>query len=191
MQCMAADLATGLAECEKNTAIELQLFKETDDVNHVLKAADVIRRLDFIGAAVNATNGNDTVLRLKLEFLQACYDARDHGYDLTNHPRITTVVSPPWGSADVPFSGMDPKDIKDPVLRKEYEDKIADNERRRHKHDRELVLQRVLDDNLRTVGHLLRGQRDPTCRQHFMEIVDATIKEKKLREKLVESVSPK
>jgi hypothetical protein len=188
---MAADLAKGLEECEKNTAAEMQLFKQTDDVSHVLKAADVIGRLDFIGAAVNATNGNDTVLRLKLQFLQACYDARDHGYDLTNHPLIKTVVSPPWGSADVTFSGMDPRDIKDPVLRKEYEDKIAENERRAHKHHRELVLQRVLDDSLRTVGHLLRGQRDPACRQHFMEIVDATIKEKKLGEKVVESASPK
>lgn len=41
--------------------------------------------------------------------------------------RVTMNVSPPAGAAQVTFSGMDPAEIKNPILRKQYEVSIAEN----------------------------------------------------------------
>ena len=37
-------------------------------------------------------------------------------------------ISPPAGAAQVTFPGLDPAEIKDPTLRKQYEASIAEND---------------------------------------------------------------
>jgi len=126
-----------------------------------------------------------TILRLKLEVLEACFMAQDKTYDIKNPPPFSTVASPGLGP-DL-WSGMKPEDVKDPVIRKRYEEAIVENNRRKAKHMRESELQYLNDYLISDIRGHLTGRKLETLRQD-VAIIKKTIKNPGVMKKIREEV---
>jgi len=152
-------------------------FKQTGDYAYLVKAWDAVSSIK------NAQSG----IELKLTVLQVCYKARDMAYDPTADHHITLNVTPPLGGRQSLFSGMYPKDIQDPVVRKKFEEDIAENNRREQKLNKERKLQQIQDALINNVRVVLKGQpKESPFKKRVIQLIDSTITEKELKEKLLE-----
>jgi hypothetical protein len=100
------------------------------------------------------------LLRLQIRVTLAAYAARDWNYDFHDYPRFSTRAAVPPGAGH--FPGMDPEKIRDPEVRRVYQERIAENERRKAKFMREKELQTIIDDGIRVIRkhvHFFRHRR--------------------------------
>ena len=138
----------------------------------------------------------DNILELRLLVLNKCFKERDHAYDLDNPPMVYSNVAPPLWIAEhqMIIAGMKPEDVIDPEARKEYEEDIAENNRRRDKWTREHDLQYLIDWDILFLeiymGHemqRLNMQENPEPRNQLWKSIEANIENEDLRKRLRES----
>lgn len=92
------------------------------------------------------------VLRQTLQVLQFCDQARDKNYDVKTADRGTINVSPPMLPGRRPYmSGVAPECIEEPEVRQAYIEKLAENQRKCKKYDRESRLEETLNRGIREV----------------------------------------
>ena len=122
----------------------------------------------------------ETVLGLRLKIVEVSFGARDSEYDLTKDANFSTKVMPPVSKVkQFLMPGMAPSDVKDPEARKQYELAIAENNRRRAKHVRELQLQRLMDTGVRDLRmRLLNLRTEPENLQRAVAIIKEQAKDK-------------
>lgn len=126
------------------------------------------------------------VLRLSLALLEMCFISRDKAYDIKNHPPFTINVSPGLGPGL--WAGMAPRDVKDPEIRKKYEEAIAENKQRETKLAREKRLQEFIDSGISNIrGHLNLSRELGTIRQDAT-LIKNTIKDPALLKRIKEEV---
>lgn len=127
------------------------------------------------------------IIKTTLKVLEKCYEARDQEYSITNHPPFYTQVCPPLGGGQIMVSGMDPKDVKDPEVRKQYEEAIAGNNCRRAKHRRERALQKILDHGILNIQKRIEAlPSDAKKGNSGINIIKSTVKNEKLREEILQ-----
>jgi hypothetical protein len=173
--CFAGANAGNTNDQETIVRSTLDEFKRTGDYSLLVKAYN----------AIHLGSNSQASIELKLDILEFCYQTRDWAYDLNADHSISINVGMPPSSNDVVFAGMDPKDVKDPVLRKQYEDAIAANNRRKEKDVRERTLQHMHDGLINDIVVLMQAEpKDSAVRKHTLDLINTTIQEKKLQEEL-------
>jgi len=150
-RCEDGSVPDGCATPEEQVSRGLREFREDNDHRSLERAYSLLPSLIASAEAARNKQDRDRALLLMLEFLAECNEAHDKTYDLNDHPPFFTKVMPPLGSARTVIAGMDPKEIKDPEARKQYEEEIAENTRRKEKYQRERILQRVLSGGVRHI----------------------------------------
>jgi hypothetical protein len=107
---------------EMETAIlELAAFDETKEVNHLDNAIRATESIDVTKLAGNLREG-DPRQRTAIQWFQvlvAIDQNLDPNFD-ENDPPEESIIPPAWGGIEYP-SSADPKSIKDPATRAEYE----------------------------------------------------------------------
>jgi len=106
---------------------ELNRFDQQKDLDALVKAAEII---DRIGPERNLDLEQRAVAkRVKLELWLSLLNAIDKKIDPKFDPKDVPALSvaPPAVEGQVTFAGMDPKGIKDPAARREYEEAIERN----------------------------------------------------------------
>jgi hypothetical protein len=164
----------------------LERFDTEDEPQLLREAYIIVRSFPLNRSRDDWEQENKFVIEKSLRVLEKCYEARDHEYDLLNPPPIFMKVAPPLGSAEVTFSGMDPKGIKDPEIRRQYEEAIAENDRRRSKHRRERHLQNIIDRGIKHI--LMRIEALPSDEDKTSagaSIIFNSVNNERLREKIL------
>lgn len=132
----------------------------------------------------------DKILELRLLVLNKCFKERDYTYGFDNPPICYTNVAPPLWIAEhqMIIAGMPPEDVIDPKARKEYEEGIAENNRRRDKFAREHDLQYLVDSEIRYIEQYMYNiQREPERQNQMWKSIEANIESEDLRKKLREA----
>lgn len=72
-------------------------------------------------------------------------------------------------------------------MRKKFEEDIAENNRREQKLNKERKLQQIQDALINNVRVVLKGQpKESPFKKRVIQLIDSTITEKELKEKLLE-----
>jgi len=72
-------------------------------------------------------------------------------------------------------------------VRKKFEEDIAENNRREQKLNKERKLQQIQDALINNVRVVLKGQpKESPFKKRVIQLIDSTITEKELKEKLLE-----
>jgi hypothetical protein len=147
-----------------------------------------------ISASLNPRGGQEQLsaldercLRLQLKVLIALQEACDPHYDRnaeTNAVYLNLVPPPAKSGLQYP-SGIAPQAIKDPEVRRGYEEAIAKNQRRNAKLEREMTLSRGVDHVLMNIWIFTkRGfPQNSAARKQASEIVQKTLPNKNLVER--------
>lgn len=153
-----------------------------------------------VASSMNPGGGNEVLskldedsLRLQLKVLLALDKARDSHYDRKAETNMVYAnIAPPLTKTPGFYAaGMDPKAIKDPEARKAYEDALAENQRRNVKLKREMSISRGVDYAVIDLWHFVRNLAPNSApKTKALKIIDATIPNKTLRNRLTSEGSP-
>jgi len=186
------DMMRHLTERNEDVRQELAQFEAKKDPEFLRKAYRSISAVPIDQSQQNWKEACHGIIRTTLRIAEKCYSARDYSYDLENHPPLYTKVSPPLGSAPFIVAGMDPKLIKDPDARKQYEEAIAENDRRCAKDSRERSLQQTLDRciwRLQVLVKCLPPNEEPG--NSGIEIIKSAVKQEALRDLILRQIAEK
>lgn len=174
-------LANLLNEVERAVTNELQLFDADNKVEHLKRALEIAESLDRTAHQKKySPEAALAKIRLMLVVADKCFKARDKSYDVRKMPDCVVRVFPPPSAGPNAYPGMPPEEIKDPEARKQYEAAIAENERKRAKHKRELELQRMIDRAVRFAQLFLEG-RPPERRDALLGVLTNAVQEVEIR----------
>lgn len=188
---IAAETADVLSACQTNIAMEIQAFRADGNHKHLIQANSLAIRLPYYSRSHVPVIHADDILIIKINTIKACYLARDKAYNIGADHGIMFTIMPPLGAGPVALAGMDPLAIKDPVVRKQYEDAIADNDRRNAKDIRERDLQQAIDSGLNHLKMLYRNVRtDARAQEAFIGILTNSITDVGLRRLLLNQIAP-
>lgn len=158
----AAASARALADALERAETVRRILDEVDktgDTASLSKAYDLAACVIPQPEEKAAAAAWDILLMARLRVLAKCYRARDHSYDPTKPANCTMSVSPPLWAAQAGhqmiISGMDPKHVRDPEARRQYEADIAENDRKKARHRRERELQNVADRGIADAQKLI------------------------------------
>ncbi len=177
-----------LKDAEVKVRARLEQFSKTHDAELLVEAGKLAASMNPRGGSTALSALDEGSLRLQLKVIVALAGARDPHYDrnaATNS--VYRNVMPPLNKGTEPLmSGMDPKAIKDPEVRKAYEDAIAENARREEKLRQEMTISRALDHAVIDVWvFVMHGLREGSAgRKSALEIIDKTIFDKNIRSRL-------
>lgn len=119
---------------------QIRAFALSRNADDLQRALDSLKEPFWVGPGTTNSQGGTMhslrkapadaeIVRPWLEFY-AAVDAADAVMRRDFKMPVTHVYPPPQAGVSAP-GGVDPMEIKDPELRKQYEEKIAENERRR------------------------------------------------------------
>lgn len=128
------------------------------------------------------------IMETTLRILEECYEARDHEYDIADHRPFYTQVCPPLGGEQIIVSGMDPKEVKDPEVRKLYEQAIVENNRRKAEYRREKALQDILDRGILHIQECVEALPSDAERGDAIIAIKKSVKNGMLRERILQRV---
>ena len=186
------DLDTLLDDMEiqfRNNLAEYEKSKEIDYLQEAQKTISVM------APSLDRTQKGwekraQRLFELRLLLLNKCFNERDYEYDLDNPPTMYTKVSPPLWAAEHQMNliaGMRPEDIVDPEARRQYEEAIAENNRKIEKHRREKGLHDIVERQILFVsGYMRDTQRHPERQPSMWESIDTVIESEVLRNRLRE-----
>lgn len=125
-----------------------------------------------------------------LMVLAAVDEESDPSFDPSDVPSLS--VTPPVVHGVVLDSGIDPKHVKDPQARKEYEQAIARNAEKSRRYNFQIGLRRIDDEVMGFVTQSVNGQWGTTeaGRQEIQKAVNEYVKNEKRKaciEELLES----
>ena len=177
-----------LKDAQVKVHARLEQFSKTHDAELLVEAGKLAASMNPRGGSDALSKLDEGSLRLQLEVIVALAAARDPHYDrnaATN--RVYLNVMPPLNKGtEILVSGMDPKAIKDPEVRKAYEDALAENARREEKLRREMAISRALEHaEIKVWVFVMRGLRDGSeARKSAVGIIDQTVFDKNIRSRL-------
>lgn len=148
--CITAALVSGGAEAEIGPAEVLARIKtsiQAKDTHAIEVACKEASRL--VKESSEQQGPDEMARREKLEFRLSVLERIVAGIEKNAKPEI---VYHNIGAPGVPLSGMDPQYVKDPVVRKEYERRIAENNQRSEKNLRNDSLARLREKWIENVS---------------------------------------
>jgi len=167
-----------------------------------LKAAVAAKDIDATGAACNEAarisgepyqggpmyptqNGPAGLTRReKLEFRLGVLDRLVTGID-QDELRHEAFALNVWAPG-VPSAGMDPRDVKNPLVRKEYERRIAENKRKADNNRRNNLLEHLKTNWIRSTEYIVARyyRNDPADMAEFNSALSAVVHDEALRSQL-------
>ena len=183
------------------TNAEAQLQLKLDQFATNSSHYELLLDAQKISASLNPRGDNKTslnpldegCLRLQLKVLLALARARDPRYDPSSPIDWPAAELVPPGTNGMKYpSGVDPKAIKEPDVRKAYEEAIAENKRRSAKLKRELALSRGEDYAVMDIWIFVkRGlPENSTARKRAFEIIQKTVSDESVLKRLKSDSMP-
>lgn len=128
------------------------------------------------------------VFKLRLLLLNKCFNERDYSYDF---PSLPIKVSPPRWALNHQgnlIAGMRPEDVIDPEARRQYEEAIAENNRKRDKREREWKLQDIVEDQiLLLTNYMINMRRKPEPQSQMWNSVETMVESQTLKDRLLKA----
>jgi hypothetical protein len=189
------DSQEALKKAQTEVRLKLEQFaKDNADYEPLLSAQKLSASLNPRGDKTHLTKLDEECLRLQLKVLLALANARDPHYDRDAPENIVYMnLAPPLTKGnEAMVSGMDPKGIKDPEVRKAYEDAIAQNHRRAEKLNREMAISRGVDNALIDIWVFVKigFPENSASRREAIEIVQKTIPDRILLDRFNSGTMP-
>jgi hypothetical protein len=177
-----AALETAIAEELKRHAVEP---RPRTNLIHLETACSQAFRQWQTPTDISRSPWKDRVLEIRLLVLNAAGADRDKDYDLTRSDPFQMRVMPRVTNEqfDV-FPGMDPAQVRDPGVRKEYEEAIAENAARRARWEREDKLEELIEFGVfRSVTFLRGAYPEVTSAQKGMDVIRRFLNDEDLIER--------
>ncbi len=168
-------------EIEPQVHQKIEAFDKDGDVQHLRDAQKLASWASSTNRYRSQPEVGDPMIHLVLQVLERSYRARDHSYSTKRRSDIAMKVMPPILFPGA-MAGMAPKDVKDPVARRAYEEAIAENNRKLAKWQRERELQKVIDECMDEVDLYVRqASWKPKGTERVVNIVTNTLSEAELK----------
>jgi hypothetical protein len=185
---------TAMGNAEKAVQAKLAEYARPQDPELLVEARALISPLNSsLKIGKTLPEFDERWLRLQLKVLMVFQNARDKGYD-RNAPEnavYMNVAPRDFNGRCCYDSGIDPKSIKDPIVRKKYEEAIAENNRRNDKLRREHRLVRGMDESVLWIWmYLSQLPAGSEARTKAKQIVDATVTDKGIVDRLESQEMP-
>jgi len=172
---------------------DFQRFDKENNLEIIHKSMDLATSHTYEFGERNSKEARDQRLRLLLLVIAKCDDARDKTYDLNHPPRRSTVVGGiRLKSGAFIYSGCDPKSVKEPEARRQYEEAIAENNRRKAKARREYGLEDNIRSGISSFGTIVRNltrpiwnKPDPVASKEVTALITEAVKDAQLRERIL------
>jgi len=174
------DPTCDIQAAEKTFHQSLQRYQQEGDYVDLFAANRAIATLSYNWQ--HNKQVHQKTFEMNLDLLDLTFSAHDETYDLKNPPPFSTKVSPGLGPGLWP--GMDPEAIKDPELRKRYEEDVAENNRRRAKHRHEKIMREFIDPGLEIIQGRLKTDRETGEMDKTIATIRARIKNPVLLKKI-------
>ena len=192
------------SDIAKEEDLEKSLKDMETQIRDKLSEYDQDKQISLLQEAHRALTGNSihfgckgwetrahTVLELRLQLLNKCFNERDYTYNLDDAPIVYTEVAPPMWAAEHQMNltpGMRPEDVIDPEARRQYEEAINENNRKLEKYLREKGLQDIIDREIDYVSSYMESvQGDPDRQREITNSLDAIIESEVLRNRIKEA----
>lgn len=135
----ASALVGSAADTEILTAEALARIKTTVQAKDIEATWAACQEAAQLGGELLQDGPKGMTRREKLEFRLGVLDRVAAGIDKDNGKNEISYLN--VGAPGVPVAGMDPKQIKDPAVRKEYERRIAENRQKVDRNRRNFLLE--------------------------------------------------
>ena len=180
------DLVKALQQANQIMEDSFLKFKTDGNTDHLYEADKQITQLSQRWKE-DPNLVRPKLLEFQLKLLQMCFESHDKNYDLGNPPVAYINVPLPRLTPGL-MSGMDPADIQDPEIRKEYEAAVAENKRREEKYAREKNLQYFIESGLSIIHGYINLSKELGTLESDAKIIKNTITNVDLMKKIKEEI---
>ncbi len=168
----------------------LAVYKRDNNVQHLQDAYDIATTWK---PSTNYFYYNEDNVReriqLVLMIVNVCHNAADPNFDPEDRP--SAKVSPPRTSTQHTHPGMEPLEISDPDVRKQYMNAIVENNIKIAKYNREVILRNIVTRGIGEAKSFLQQyQTSPLKKAKILEYLTNFINEPFIQGKLVEGRMP-
>jgi hypothetical protein len=161
------------------------LVKSIQDLLDSYQSTTNYSLLEKSGDSLNMINQaeDEASIKLRLALIRDCEAAIKSGETLMSGRIIIREVIPPPPF----FAPVDPSEIQDPVVRKKYEDDIAENDRVKAIGKRITTLQHIVENQIAHLNVILRQQpSESALRKRVIELVNTNIVDAVLKKKILD-----
>ncbi len=162
-------------------------FDRDSNYHELWGALGVLNRL-----TVTNEDMSFAVLAVNLEILNRSVAGIDPAWDIKTARRPRTKVAPRLPGDELGLPGADPASISDPVVRKKYEEDIAENQKAVDAFERQIVLRKTIDGCMfRARNHLaaIANARDKRALDLAADNIKLRVKDEKTQTKLLSVIT--